>query len=356
MRTLKSRSTHNNHNSNERGAIFVLVAILIVVLIGFAALAIDISSLYQEKRTLQNGADAAALAVAKDCALTSCDPSIADTYADLNADDGGHNVDEVCGSGAGLTACADPPTVPAGAEYVRVTTSTYESSSGDDQVNFLFAPVLNLIAGGDLDGQTVRARAVAAWGSPRGATTLPITFSLCEYQEFVPDADDLHEGPPFTGAPSTIYFHGSTPAGSCPAGPSGFDLPGGFGWLETDADCRAVIEIGDWVSDDPGVSAPSCVDLTSLRNTVILIPIYDQTNGLTGNNGEYHNAGFAAFYLTGYRFPGDRWPNGGPNNMTCPAEPGNSGTCLRGYFTTMTTTGTEFGGPDMGVTIVRLVG
>jgi hypothetical protein len=332
----------------------VLVALLVVVLVAFTALAIDISSLYQEKRSLQNGADSAALAVAKDCAATTCDISLADTYADLNADDGGHNVDEVCGTGPGLPGCADPPSVPAGTEYVMVTTSTFEVSTGENQVNFSFAPVLDLVSANEHAGKTMHATAVAAWGPPGGASTLPLTFSMCEYQEFVPTPESLQTGPPFTGTPSVVYFHGSVAAGSCPVGPSGFDLPGGFGWLETDADCLVDIEVGDWVSDDPGVSAPSCVDLTELRNTVVLLPIYDETNGLNGNNGEYHIVGFAAFYLTGYRFPGgsNRWPS----NMTCPAEPGNSGTCIRGYFTGFTTTGTGFGGPDMGVTVIKLVG
>jgi Flp pilus assembly protein TadG len=348
------RSVAIRNAQDERGAVAVLVAFLVVVLFGFAALAIDISSLYQEKRTLQNGADSAALAVAKDCAETTCNSSLADTYADLNADDGNHNVDEVCGTGPGLPVCSDPPSVPAGTEYVQVTTSTFEASTGENQINFSFAPVLDLVSSNNHAGKTMRASAVAAWGPPAGASTLPLTFSLCEYEEFVPTPGSLQTGPPFTGEPSVVYFHGSVPAGSCPVGPSGFDLAGGFGWLETNDDCRADIEVGDWVADDPGVSAPNCVDLTALRNTVVLLPIYDQTNGLTGSNGEYHIAGFAAFYLTGYRFPGgsNRWPN----NMTCPEQPGNSGTCLRGYFTGFTTTGTGFGGPDMGVTIIRLVG
>ena len=98
------RSLKNKHAERERGAIAIVVAVLLVVMIAAAALAIDISSLYQEKRTLQNGAEAGALAVAKDCAMTTCTPALADTYADLNADDGNHNVEEVCGTGPGLAA------------------------------------------------------------------------------------------------------------------------------------------------------------------------------------------------------------------------------------------------------------
>ena len=96
-----------------------------VALLGFAALAIDLSSLYQERRVLQNGADAAALAVAKDCAdARGCNPTgngnaRQTRLPTCNADDGKSNVDEVCGTGPGLTACASPPLVPAGTKYVE---------------------------------------------------------------------------------------------------------------------------------------------------------------------------------------------------------------------------------------------
>jgi hypothetical protein len=339
--------------NDERGSVAVIVALLMVVLIGFAALAIDVASLYQERRTLQNGADAGALAVAKDCAGTGCGgfAATADTYADLNADDGDSNVDEVCGTGAGLPACADPPTVPSGTEYVQVTTSTYEVSSPGNptEVNFNFAPVFDLVAPGDHVGKTMQATAVAAWGHPGGAATLPLTFSLCEYRRLVPTPADLE--PPYTD--SLVHFHGAgSPAGSCPAGPSGADLPGGFGWLDAGSDCEAQITVGDWVDDKPGASKPSCLDLVPLQNTTVLLPVYNDTNGLTGSNGEYRIVGFAAFHITGYRFPGNVFPAG----LRCPPSPGTSGSCLRGYFTGFTTTGTVFGGPDMGVTIIKIVG
>lgn len=341
--------------NQERGAVSVLVVGMVLALVGFAALAIDVSSLYQERRTLQNGADAGALAVAKDCAGAGCGAftATADNYADLNADDGNSNVDEVCGTGPGLPACASPPALPAGTEYVKVTTSTYEvaSPSNPTEVNFNFAPVLGLVAPGDYEGKTVRASAVAAWGSPGGATTLPLTFSLCEYQEFVPTPESLQTGPPFTGAELVVSFHGSAQAGVCSTTPSGQNLPGGFGWLAPDGECEVDITAGGWVENSTGVPAPSCVNLVGIRNTTVLLPIYDVDAG-TGAGGQYHIVGFAAFYVTGYKFTGqDKWPNG----ISCPGT-GDSGTCIKGYFTGFTTTGTSFGGPDMGVTIIKLVG
>ena len=338
--------------ADERGAVAVLVAGSMVMMMGFAALAIDVSSLYQERRTLQNGADAGALAAAKDCATpTGCVSSKVKAFADANADDGKANVDEVCGTGAGLAACAAPPSVPAGSKYVRVTTSTNEAASPGNptQVNFAFAPVLDLVDPGHSAqhrGETIRASAVAAWGSPGGATTLPLTFSLCEYLKAVPTPAALQTGPPFTGAAQVVYFHGSGQAGTCPHGPSGADLPGGFGWLAA-PNCQVAVTADGWVDDRGGNDSSPCM-VNALVNTTVLLPVYDQIL-----NSRYHLFGFAAMYLTGYKF------NGGvkfPSSMSCPGTPGNSGTCLQGYFTGFTTTGTVLGGPDMGVKIIKLVG
>src|ERR1039457_1222087 len=64
---------------DERGAVGVLVAMMLGagVLTGMGALVIDVGQLYQERAELQNGADAAALAVAESCATGTCTPSIA---------------------------------------------------------------------------------------------------------------------------------------------------------------------------------------------------------------------------------------------------------------------------------------
>ena len=93
----------------DEGAVMIWVALMMVVLLGVGAIVIDIGALYAEKRQLQNGADAAALAVAQDCANGSCSGygARADEYADLNAKDGAANIDLVCGVGPGLPTCVD---------------------------------------------------------------------------------------------------------------------------------------------------------------------------------------------------------------------------------------------------------
>ena len=59
-----ARGGQRFHSSVRRGAAVVQVAVFLTTLIGFAALAIDVGLLYNERADLQKTADAAALAAA----------------------------------------------------------------------------------------------------------------------------------------------------------------------------------------------------------------------------------------------------------------------------------------------------
>ena len=338
---------------DERGAIAVMVALLLVPMLGFGALVIDVGALVQERRDLQNGADAAAFAVAHDCgAGVSCGlyTVTADEYVDLNATDADSNVVDVCGSGPGLAGCSDPPALPAGATgYVRVVDSTREASSGSDQITFTLARALGF------DGATVQMSATVAWGAPASATTTPLTLSKCEYDEFTA-ANGFAEGPPFSVNPIVAYFHNpgsSAPAKTSCSGPAGQDTPGGFGWLlDSDGDCEADTNADGTYSADVGNDVPSgCKGLLpKWLNTTVLIPIYDQVVD-PGANASYHIVGYAAFHIVGYRFPG---PGGNKAGLYQACHPSQA--CLVGYFTDYVTSADEFGGPNMGAVVVKLIG
>lgn len=337
----------------ECGATAIMIALLLVPLLGFGALVIDVGALVQERRELQNGADAGALAVAKDCAAGSCGAfdATADSFADANALDGDSNVGpgQVCGSGPGLPACAaDPPEAAGVPNWVKVTTDTQEVSSGSNQITFRLAQLLGLT------GASVNRRSVAAWGAPSSATVIPLTFSMCEFDAATAGGTVYASGPPFSGPPRIVYFHGSVQAGTCPAGPSGGDDPisGGFGWLANSSSCEVTISAGGWVDDKPGNGVPNGCDPADWRDKVVLLPVYDGTNGLTGSNGQYHVAGFAAVHIVGYRFSGTTWPSG----TVCPAQPGSSGRCILGHFVRFVTTADALGGPDLGVAAVKTIG
>ena len=86
--------------NDDRGAAGVVVALFAVAIFGMAAFALDTAAIYEERRELQNGADAAALAVAEDCLRLpqTCNAGAADAtaagYADANAEDGAALVDD----------------------------------------------------------------------------------------------------------------------------------------------------------------------------------------------------------------------------------------------------------------------
>lgn len=345
-------------STNEHGSMVIIVAASFTALFAMGAVVVDVGALLQERRELQNGADAAALAIAEACGAGECDDpaAIAAEYASANADDAVSGVADLCGAGLpSLSPCADPPTLPAGAGYVRVTTDTVEAD-GTTLVPYRFAKIFGL-AGGN-----VRARATAAWGGPSSLTSaLPLTISQCELDEYT--VDGLHAPPPYdvTGYPSPeaiIYMHDTTEAGpDCPAGPSGADLPGGFGWLETSSGCEATSTSGDWFEDSTGVPPPnSCTAalMEAMVGSVVKLPIFVNTNDLNGANGQYLIGPYAAFYVTGYSIVGQY-----KHDSLVTGDPPCSGqaTCISGFFVNWPfgVTGT-IGGPSNGVTVVALIG
>lgn len=70
--------------NNEDGQALVLVALLMVVLMGFAALVIDVGMMHLTKSQMQNAADAAALAGAQDLPTAGTATSVAKDIAEKN--------------------------------------------------------------------------------------------------------------------------------------------------------------------------------------------------------------------------------------------------------------------------------
>lgn len=346
MRTL----TPARAADRDDGAVLIMVALMMTMLLGIGALVIDLGALYVEKRELQNGADAAALAIAQGCAGGNCGApnAIAQQYVNLNARDAASGVAEVCGTPAPLTACSSA--APAGAAgatgWVKVSDFT-QASGGGNQVQFVLAPIMNSIT-----GATVRASAAAAWGPLGSATIAPLIFSVCEYLQMGGSVSP----PTFPSGTNYIYFHGiggsnEPGVGSCTGSPSGQDLPGGFGYL-ANTNCSATVSAGGWVGVEPGNSFPRACNAASWLNNEILIAVYDQERG-TGNNGEYHVAGFVGFRVLGYKFGAG---NSSPGFGRCPAGSGNSANCIYGEFTRFTTNAGVFGGSNFGSVAVKMVG
>lgn len=347
---------------DDRGAIGVIIAVLIGagVLLGSAALVIDVGQIYQNRAELQNGADAAALAVARQCETTQgpCDQATAQGtalgYANSNASALTQNtagIDVVCGSGGlntctsdifgnGLTNC--PPNPTNGANFVDVLTET-KLKSGSTLLPPIFARTI--VGNSSYTGTTVRACAQAEWGGSLQSDSLALTLSLCQWQDLTSSGGSGFN----TLVP--VYIKGQ--AKSC-AGPAGLNMPGGFDWLQTTSSttCTASIDLTtDTTYNNTGnnVSGPC---QTALQNDVaayiaghpvtVFLPVFGCPNppvtgcpvSGTGNNATYYIIGLAGFEITGYANIPGLTPDAGTNSLcTAPGPPAGNAPCIEGEFT-----------------------
>jgi len=355
-------------HEGEQGAIAMIVAMLFGfgVMISLAALTVDVGNINADRRQLQNGADAAVLSAASDCAKGAC-PSPGDAglanLADKNAADGATKISRVdnvgpavCGSGPNLADCplvAAPNTrnlqecpaasaLPAGAQgYVRVYTQTLDATRTKTLLPYLFGAAIT----GAGSGANQQTCAAAAWGNARVTPLTPFTFSACEwYHDTLQDNDPLKTNPPYGYAPytlSTLSPPQSDPrnnpwehainlnSGTDPGCTNwqNHDFPGGFGWLDYDpATCKVADPVpaytagvvdGYWYPGDTGVGAGNqCgAKIEAAVGSVIYLPIFDCADNDTrtwpcagnlpnGTNAWYHMKGAVAFFLTGVEITG----------------------------------------------------
>lgn len=361
--------------SDERGAVLIIVSICLVLLVGMAAFVMDASALYQERRELQNGADAAALAVAEDCARgLPCTLATANTRSDSLA---GANAEDDA-SDAVVEAAGFDPT-----GSVTVKTST-KNLDGTTAIRYVFEPVLDIIGGDDADEKMVTASATAIWGSPSSLTTLPLIVSKCEWSAATRN-DTLYElaagGYSNTDADGaterTLMFHDGGSTSTCSA-TAGMDvdadgkLPGGFGWLVPDDDACNVTSTsvdgeGDWVVRDPGADTECYADeLRGLLGKVVAVPVFEDfcrfsSKGcpdLDVNGDMYRVYAYSGFYITGYDLGGPSYEQYDSKTRTRAPDCGtkrNDDRCITGYFTETTFAGGEVGGPSAGVIVITLV-
>jgi Flp pilus assembly protein TadG len=281
-------------DDKERGGIVVIVAILMVVLLGFTAVAVDIARLYSERAQLQNGSDAAALMVAQKCARNATDincsttsPMAAD-LANKNAVDNLSNIKSIA-----LDKVNRVVTVTAGAK---------ENGSAPNKVSLFFARALGITSA------EVNASSSVRWGSPvEGPIVFPLAFSICQVSGMVDGAAQLLQN----------FAADANP--DCPLGPAGKTVPGGFGWTtQSTGQCGGLVNLAiNQSGSATGNDGPSNCDailngwasaLAAGKAVIILLPVYDDVTG-TGSGAVYHLNSFAAFSVQGWAFSGaDKLP------------------------------------------------
>jgi Flp pilus assembly protein TadG len=307
---------------DERGAAAVVLSLLLVPMLGFAAIAVDIGALYAERARLQVGADAAAIAVAQDCSRGNCGDMLATAQALITAND-------TEGTAARPVLTSDPLSV---------------TVTGGTPKEHWFAPVIGH------ESTRVSATATVGWGSPSGGTAvLPLAFSWCSFSA------QTGGGLPSGTTSRTVKLTKTDGVPDC-TGPSGNIVPGGFGFLATDSGgCEVTSSLDETLDSSTGNTPPSGCDADDFAAFVgrsVLLPIFDEFGG-TGTGGWYRVYGYAAFHVTGYDF-------GGQYNTDKKVCGGNgSDRCVTGYFERFVELSDAWNysptAPSMGSSILRLI-
>lgn len=278
----------------ERGGIAVIVALLMVATLGFAAVSIDVAKLYTERAQLQNGSDSAALMVAQKCAKNEADTNCSTTaplaadLANKNAADGLSNVKSIALDKANRT--------------VQVTAGAREAGATANSVSLFFAGVLGI------SSAEVSASSSVRWGSPiEGTTPFPLAFSVCQVSGMV------------NGATQLLQNHTSNSNTDCNLGPAGKTVPGGFAWIvQSTGQCGGYVNLAvNQSGSDTGNDGPSncdailnkwAADLGAGKPVTILLPVYEDVSG-TGSGASYDLLAFASFNVQGWKFSGaDKLP------------------------------------------------
>lgn len=322
MRRLTSRISERlpqmNGTSDEDGVMLVFIAATLVVLLGAMAVSVDVGRIYQERRELQNGADAAALAVAHDCASGDCGASqaTAEQYADANAGDGLAGIEFV--------------DINHGAKKVTVRTLT------DGADGSRFPMTIAQVVG--FDGLTVRAQATVAWDGLKAGPVLPVLFRGALWADVSPGSLSTLEEVMSGSAPAdrlvTIAHRSDTTGLADPSSAR-------FEWLVGSVGCSVDVEVGKPVehrgsSPDPMPPA-DCqgAALNDILNHVLLVPFFVGDLETAPNSKTV--VGIGALYVASI------------------AECGDSSYCITGYFVSDYVVDGPLGGGEYGVSAIRFV-
>jgi hypothetical protein len=299
---------------SDRGQATVLTLVFLVVLLGMAALVLDVGSWYRADRATQSAADAAALAGAQ--ALPSS-PANAATLASQYATKNGGGTSGVTISSSGLLAN----------DTIKVTLSR--------QATGVFTKLFGVRT------VTVGSKATARAGLMSEAKYVaPIGVNLAH-----PKLKGTSGCPCFGVGNLTTLPLGKTGV------PGGFDVinvdssHGGTGpstlagWILKGLD--AYMPLSDYYSDAGAKWNSSQISsaLDQRIGTELLFPVYDIVKG-SGAGAQYHVIGWVGFHLTAHQ------------------ESGSDGT-ITGWFTEVVWTGIQAtkssGQPNLGARTVQLI-
>lgn len=257
----------------QTGAVLVMLVILIVVLIGVAALALDVGRLFVLRTEMQNGVDAAALAAAteldgrsdaqnrairaaktlieQDSHFSKVRALLGETLDDneiafkffcaIENDSKGSNLDAECTGGLDETEGSKYKAISdADSHYVRVILNPVVDQNSDEarySIDLYFLPILNMLG---LDVPTEASTTAAALAGR--------SFMMCSYPPLmICNPYELTGGELSVGQQIKLFMGASSPS---------FWAPGDFGLLEPPSGGGGAID----VSKNLATPAAECTD------------------------------------------------------------------------------------------------
>lgn len=223
-RTFHHGTTLPRRQARQRGAVAIIMGLVIVVLVGFIGLALDLGKLYVAKSELQNSADSCALAAARD--ITGATPLAVSEAAGITA--GSRNralfqreqVQLVASSSVTYTdSLSNPFLTKDAATYPLDTIKYVRCEVSRVGIAHWFAQMLNALPGVNIGPSTVAAYAVATTTSAQTACAIPVF--ICR-----PDTAN----PPVPGG-YTIGQWLTTKAGTADKDSTSYG-GGNFGWAD----------------------------------------------------------------------------------------------------------------------------
>lgn len=343
----------------EKGQAVVIVALTLVGLIGFLALVLDGGAAFAARRQMQNAADSAAIAGARELEAGNRNEldilSEIQAYAEANhvpdsngiPNDGiNDNVTAYFISGVSKLRMPVPCELDAEIECVPIGSWGYvPPNAGGVEViaRTSFDAYFAAVVGRDRLGAAASAK-VLAQGPPAGAMVGLFPVAVYNPDPNGPGDPWLEDGEP-TMERVIVWDNKQEAIGS-------------FGWVDFDGGNNSNNDIKNWVENgypDP-IEVPSCVEvdtgnrgqsteiegyirqgLNDVMGAVIYIPVY--TRFCTEEEGGrdeaanllYHFVIFAKMVLTGYDYgPGKHVPDA----FTCPEDgaPPDAAGCMEAIF------------------------
>lgn len=257
----------------ERGGIAVMLALLMPILFGAAAIGIDSAAVWSARQQVLSGADAAVLAVASDCARGNCG-DIKKTAEDAFwANDLAAKLSNL-GPGEGWIST----TGSSASGRVSVTQKM------PWEVNHFFAGALGFDTG------ELSVQSFAGW-APLAAerVEIPLAISYCAYAQLSGS---------LTSTTSIELAETAPNAGGTCTSPTGGTVGGGISLFQADAgSCGAATERGKTYRLTHGTLSSACTSayLGGLLNRDVAIPIWSETPGT-----HFKVYGYASFRVTNF--------------------------------------------------------